>query len=175
MHALAYRVAQKGDIPIHTQRRESNGTWTSVEYIHPSTDPTHQPKQQLDWVTHFSTITQQSPLWLQWGTPHWPINLPHPLRRSRPHLIHPSLDWPHSLSQTASGSNQPFFHSPLTRQTDSPTDRRQVYSNNAYALLIERNVLIIPVFRGQRSQPKLELPSRAPKAGGWLKSETFSQ
>ena len=45
------------------------------------------------------------------------------LRRSPPHLIHPSLDRPNSPSQTASGSNQPFCHSTLSGQIDRQTDR----------------------------------------------------
>jgi len=46
----------------------------------------------------------------------------HPFRRSPPHLIHPSLDRPHSLPQTASGSNQPFCHSTLSGQSHRQTD-----------------------------------------------------
>jgi len=37
--------------------------------------------------------------------------------------LHPSIDRPHSLSQTTSGSNQPFCHSKLSRPTDRPTHR----------------------------------------------------
>jgi len=36
----------------------------------------------------------------------------------RSHLIHPSLDRPHSPTQTASRSNEPFCHSTSSRQTD---------------------------------------------------------
>jgi len=57
------------------------------------------------------------------------------------HLTHPSTDRTHT--QTASGSNQPFCHNTLSEQTDRQTDtqtdrwdRRQVYFNSAYALLI---------------------------------------
>jgi len=39
------------------------------------------------------------------------------------HLIHPSLDRPHSPPRTASRSNQPFCHSTSSGQTDRPTDR----------------------------------------------------
>ena len=35
--------------------------------------------------------------------------------------LHPSLDRPNSLSQTASGSNQPFFHNSPLGQTDRLT------------------------------------------------------
>jgi len=50
-----------------------------------------------------------------------PPKLPLPLQRSPPHLIHPSLDWPHSPSQTVSRANQPFCHSKLFRSTDRQT------------------------------------------------------
>ena len=46
------------------------------------------------------------------------------LSQSPPHLIHPSLDRLHSPLQTASGSNQSFFHNSSTRQTDQQTDRQ---------------------------------------------------
>jgi len=45
-------------------------------------------------------------------------NLPFPFNDHHPHLIHPSLDRPHSYSQTASRFNQPFCHSTLSGQTD---------------------------------------------------------
>jgi len=48
-----------------------------------------------------------------------------PFRWLSPHLIHPSLHRPHSPSQTASGSNQPFCHSTLSdTHTDRHTDRQ---------------------------------------------------
>jgi len=102
--------------------------------------PTHHPKRQLDRFTHFHTTTQQSPNWLQWDVPHLSPKVLLPLQRSPPHLIHPSLDRPHSPPHTASRSNQHTF------QTDTQTDRwdrQQIYSNNAYTLLTESNVLII--------------------------------
>jgi len=46
------------------------------------------------------------------------------LRRSPSHLIHPSLDGPHSPPQTASRSSQLFSHSTVFGQTDAQTDRR---------------------------------------------------
>jgi len=55
------------------------------------------------------------------GTPHIHIylqNCPFPFDNNHLHLIHPSLDRPHSPSQTASGSSQPFCHSTLAEQTD---------------------------------------------------------
>ena len=39
------------------------------------------------------------------------------------HLMHPSLDQPHSPPQTASRSNQPFCFSTPSGQNDRPTDR----------------------------------------------------
>ena len=39
------------------------------------------------------------------------------------HLIHPSLDRPHSPLQTAAGTNQPFYHNTFSGPTDRPTDR----------------------------------------------------
>jgi len=47
-----------------------------------------------------------------------------------PYLIHPSLDRPHSPSQPASGSNQPFWCSTHSRQTDR-MDRRHGFSDTA--------------------------------------------
>jgi len=68
---------------------------------------------------------------------------PFPFGDNHPHLIHPSIDRPHSPSQTASGSNQLFCHNTLSGQTDrqtyAQTDRlyrRQVSKKkSAYALL----------------------------------------
>jgi len=83
---------------------------------------------------------QQSPHWLQWDAPRLPPKLPLFLRRSLPHLIHPSLDRPRSPSQTTPVSNQPFCHSTLSGQTDRHTrqtntwDRRQVCKKSAYPL-----------------------------------------
>ena len=72
--------------------------------------PTHHVKRQLDRFTHFHTTAQQRPKFTPKTAPS--------LRGSPPHLIHPFLDWPHSPSQIAFGSNQPFCHSTLSRQTD---------------------------------------------------------
>jgi len=54
-------------------------------------------------------------MWCPTFTP----KLPLPLDDHYPDLIHPSLDRPHLLPQTASGSNQPFCHSTLSGQTDT--------------------------------------------------------
>ena len=63
------------------------------------------------------------------GTPQLhPQNCLFPFDDHHPHLIHPSLDRPHSPTRTASGSYQPFCHNTLRtdRQTDTdrPTDGR---------------------------------------------------
>jgi len=58
------------------------------------------------------------------------------------HLIHPSFDQPHSPSQTASGSTQPFCHSTLSdRHTDAHTQtdrwaRRQVSETSVRTLAV---------------------------------------
>jgi len=96
------------------------------------------------------------------------------LRRSPPHLILPSFDWPHSRSQTASGSTQPFCNSTLSdRHTDAhtQTDRysvqwrvcRQSVQRPPYVLyraaangdrLLRRN----KVPNGYNGTPKVHLP-----------------
>jgi len=53
------------------------------------------------------------------GIPHITPKLPLPLYDLHPHLIHP-FEWPHSPTQMASRSNQPFFHNSPTR--DRPSD-----------------------------------------------------
>jgi len=78
-----------------------------------------------------------------------PQNCPYPSDNNHLHLIHPSLNQPHSPPQMASGSTQPFCHSTLSgqtdRRTDQPTDwwsRWQTCTKSTYALLIESNALI---------------------------------
>jgi len=79
------------------------------------------------------------------------------------HLIHPSLDRPHSPFQTASGSNQPFCHSTLSGQTDWQTERwsgRPARIMSALlTMLIESDVLttttvLRPLSRLSRYQKK---------------------
>jgi len=92
------------------------------------------------------STTQQSPHWLQWTPQIHPQKCSFPFDDLYSHRIHPSLDRPHSLPQTASGSNQPFCHNTLSGHRHTQTDRwdrRQVYSNSAYALLIVSDALII--------------------------------
>jgi len=104
------------------------------------------PPQSNLGRAHRSRITmQQSPHWLQWDAPNLPPNCP-PFDDYHPHLIHPSLNWPHSPSQTTSRSDQPFCHNTLSRHTDRLTDGigdRSIPLALILAILIESNVLII--------------------------------
>jgi len=104
--------------------------WTVIWYTHPLADTTHHPKQQLNRLTHFYTSMQQSPISYN-GMPHiHSQNCHSPLPNSTPpHLIHSSLNGPNSPPQTASLSNQPFFHNSPTRQTDW---QQMVYVTNYY-------------------------------------------
>ena len=117
-----------------------------LEACGPPSNTTHHAKQQLDWFMHLCTTTQQSPHRLQWGTPNSPKNWLFPFNDDHPYLRHPSLDQPHSPSQTAFGSKQPFFHNTFCRQTDRPTDRwsRQMFRNMSapLAMLIDSDALI---------------------------------
>jgi len=81
-----------------------------------------------------------------------PQNCPFPFDDNYSHLIHPSLDWPHSPSQTASGYNQPFCHNTLSGQTygDRHTDQLTDGIDDssipwalALAILIESDMLTI--------------------------------
>jgi len=76
-----------------------------------------------------------------------PPKLPLSLRRSPPHLIHSSLDWPHAPSQMAPGSTEPCCHKTLSGHTDQPTqtvrwDRQQVSKNIVYARYADRERII---------------------------------
>jgi len=109
-----------------------------IYYTHAVTDPTHLLQRQLDRCTHFRTTTQQGSHWLQWDAQIHP-KLPLPFDNNRPHLIHPSFDRPHSPSQTAFGSTQPFCHSTLSGHTETnrhrPTDG--IRTVRSLAILIE--------------------------------------
>jgi len=75
------------------------------------------------------------------GTPNSPPKLPLSFDDHHQNLIHPFLDRPHSPSQTASGSNQPFRHNTLSGQTDRWA-RRQVHTMSALlAMLIESDAI----------------------------------
>jgi len=65
-----------------------------------------------------TTIRNKVPIGYN-GTPQvHPQNCPFPS-----HLIHPSLNWPHSPPKMAIKSNQPFCHSTLSGHTDTQTQR----------------------------------------------------
>jgi len=56
------------------------------------------------------------------GTSHFhPQNCSFLFDDNHPHLIHPTLNRPHSPTQMASGSSQPFCHNILYKPTDRPT------------------------------------------------------
>jgi len=106
----------------------------SLQYFHqldkyllrpvPSSTITKQVLPKVIWEQHDS-LTQLCNKVLSGynGTPQiHPQNCPSPSTTTT-HLIHPSLDRPHSPPQTASGSNHPFRHNTLYRQTDRQTDR----------------------------------------------------
>jgi len=109
-------------------------------------------------VRHSHTTVQQSPHYSGMPKIH-PENCPFPFDDHHLHLIHLSLDRPHSPSQTAPGSNQPFCHSTLSGQTDRPSDtqthrwsrtNRMVSKVSAYARYIDREQ------RANKSSKKLE-------------------
>jgi len=69
-----------------------------------------------------------------------PQNCSFPFDNHHPYLIHPSLNRPHSSSQTASRSTQPFSHRSLSGQTD----RRQTNRwSRQRSTVTESDVLII--------------------------------
>jgi len=68
-------------------------------------------------------------------------NRPFPFVHVYPRIIHPFLDRPHSPSQTASRSTQPFCHNTLSGHTHTQTnrwDRRRVSKKSAYARYSDR-------------------------------------
>jgi len=75
------------------------------------------------------------------GMPQIHPKLPLSFENYHPHLIHPSLERPHSPSQTASGSTQLFCHNTLSGQTDRQTDRwsRQETCTNTRLCSIDYN------------------------------------
>jgi len=104
-------------------------------------------QSNLERARRSRTTTQKSPHWLQWDATKFTPKSAHSLRRSPPHLIHSSLDRRHSPSQTASGSNQPFWHNTLSGQTDRPThgirDRSIPRALTFYYIDSERRAKII--------------------------------
>ena len=93
---------------------------TSNAPVHGLTPLTTQTTAQ-SVPAHLHNYATKSPLAIM-GRPKFTLNCHFPFADHHPHLIHLSLDRPHSSSQTASGSNQPFCHSILSGHTD--TDRR---------------------------------------------------
>jgi len=95
--------------------------------------PSNTPTAQLTPVTTTINISNDSRNFAQLchkvpiaynGMPHiHPQNCPFPFDDLQPHLIHQSLDQPHSSFQMMSRSNQQFFHNSPTRQTDRMTDQ----------------------------------------------------
>jgi len=73
-----------------------------------------------------------------------PRKSPLPLKHVDPYLIHLSLGQTRLPRQTASGTNQPFCHSTLSRQTDRQTEwsRRLTCKNTRShsVVLIESDV-----------------------------------
>ena len=133
-HSFAYTGKQPQNPPLPLSHVDP------ILYINAWAHPIHHAKRQLDRFTHFHTTTQQRTHWLQWVAPHSPLKLPLPFNDNHLYPIHPSLHRPHSPPQTASESIQPFCHSILSGQTDTPahtqTDRwarRQVRNMSAYA------------------------------------------
>jgi len=80
--------------------------------------------------------------------------LPFSLVDVDPYLIHPSLDRPHSPSQTTYRSNRPFCRSTPSGQTDRPTDRwarRQACTNTGL-----RSIILIESDAANNKQKKLK-------------------
>ena len=84
------------------------------------------------------------------GCPHLPPKLPFPFDNRYLHLIHSSVDRPHSLPQTASRSNQPCFHNSSTAEIDRRT-RRQACTNSRIRstdFIATRLIMLIVQFIG---------------------------
>ena len=97
----------------------------------------HSPRQMTGF-THSAQLRNKVPIGYN-GTPKiHSQNCPLPFDDNHQHLIHPSLDRPHSSSQTAFGSIQPFCHNTPCGQTDRQIDRPTCSVTwAAYARLIE--------------------------------------
>jgi len=94
-----------------------------------SSFPTSPPKSNVDRV-------HRRPNWLQWDDKSAlsPSTITTPSNITFTPIPQPT----HSPPQMASGSNQPFYHNTLSRQTNRQTDRwdrRQLCTKSTYALL----------------------------------------
>jgi len=100
--------------------------------IHQCLGPSHSPHQMTDRSLYAlpHNYATKAPL-VTMGCPKF---TPKPAGPSLSTITPPSntpiLDRPHSPSQTASGSNQPFCHNTL--RTERPTDQRTVQTNVPY-------------------------------------------
>jgi len=109
---------------------------------------TSPPQSNLGIARRSRTSMQQSTHWLQWDAPNSPPKLPFPLRRSPPSSNTPiprptPLTTPNGIWIHSAVLPQYTFRTHI--QTDTQTerwDKRQVYANSAYALLIVSDALI---------------------------------
>jgi len=102
----------------------------------------------------FAQLCNKAPIGYN-GMPHiYPQNCPFPLQLCPPHLIHPSLNQPHSSPKMASRSNQPFCHNSPSGQTDSD---RQLTSPRKLSLPFEDNHphVIHPSLNRPHSPPQM--------------------
>jgi len=97
--------------------------------VHQCLGPSHSPRQTTARLVHSlpHNYIIKTKIGYNWMPHIHPLNSPFPFDDNHPDLIHQSLDWPHSPSQTVSRSAQPFCHNTLCgltdRQTYRPTDR----------------------------------------------------
>jgi len=115
-----------------------------IYYTHAVTDPTHLPPNDSSITARSSTQLYNKVSIGYNGTPKiHPQNCSFPFDDHYHHLIHASLDWPHSPSSTVSIPFSRFVtvHFTPDRQTDAQTDRwcrRQVSKNTMYAHYTDR-------------------------------------
>ena len=87
--------------------------------------PHAPPKRQLQQLRHCRTCTQWIRHWLPWCTPNSHPKVPLPVDRSPNRTICLIPGPVRPMMPKASGSDLPFFHNALDRQTDRPTDCSQ--------------------------------------------------
>ena len=128
VHAFLHNYATKDPLvtvgrPKFTPKLLLPLWWSPPPSNTPIPRLTPPPQTIARWVHAFPhNYATKDPL-VTVGRPKFTPKLLLPLRWSSSHLIHPSLNRPHSPSQTASGSTQPFctVHF-VDRQTDRQTD-----------------------------------------------------